>query len=88
MSGGPVCAEKGHRHVVLVRRGNYSAFNGYHRTYSDYSDIRCINRYRDNKLGPEGAFWRAKGKYVDELPDATADDVRAIGYINPEDAPR
>lgn len=37
---------------------NYSAFNGYKRTPSDYSLIRCLEC---------GSYWRTKAKYVDEL---------------------
>lgn len=46
---------------VLVRKANYSAFNGYHRTRSDYSCVRCMFC---------GAVWRTKAGYVDSLPDA------------------
>ena len=38
---------------------NHSAFNGYHRTPSDYSSICCLAC---------GRYWRTKAKYVDGLP--------------------
>ncbi|MBW2005880.1 MAG: hypothetical protein JRI72_15025 [Deltaproteobacteria bacterium] len=46
--------------VVIVRKGNYSAFNGYRFTPSDYSKVRCLAC---------GAIGRTKAKYVDSLPD-------------------
>lgn len=57
------CKDKGHRGAwaVLVREANYSAFNGYHRTRSDYSLVRC---------GACGRVWRTKAAYVSALPDA------------------
>lgn len=54
-----------HRHVVLVRYGNYSAFNGYHFESSDYSHIRCM---------VTGLHWRTKADYVALLPDATDEE--------------
>jgi hypothetical protein len=39
---------------------NYSAFNGYHFTPSDYSAVQCLTC---------GASWRTKAKYVSDLPD-------------------
>lgn len=38
---------------------NHSAFNGYHRTFSDYSTVWC-DKCRQ--------AWRTKAAYVDELP--------------------
>lgn len=38
---------------------NHSAFNGYHSTSSDYSQVHCLNCR---------ATWRSKGKYVEALP--------------------
>lgn len=40
---------------------NYSAFSGYRRTPSDYSQIHC---------GECGRTWRSKGIYVELLPGA------------------
>jgi hypothetical protein len=58
------CRNRAHRPAwrVEVRRANYSAFNGYRRTPSAYSQLRC---------GECGAVWRTKAAYVDETPDAT-----------------
>lgn len=46
------------RWVVLTLRANYSAFNGYRRTPSDYSEVRCLEC---------GRRWRTKAAYVDNL---------------------
>lgn len=56
------CTDKDHRATwaVMVRNANYSAFNGYHYTPSDYSLVRC---------GTCGAHWRTKAGYVATLPD-------------------
>jgi hypothetical protein len=48
--------------VVIVRKGNYSAFNGYRFTLSDYSEVYCKSCR---------ALGRTKAKYVDELPDGS-----------------
>lgn len=49
---------------------NYSAFNGYHYTPSNYSQVRCLRC---------GWFWRSNGKYVDGLATATEEEgMRAI----------
>lgn len=37
---------------------NHSAFNGYHRTPSDYSTVKC---------GQCPGMWRSKGRFVEEL---------------------
>jgi hypothetical protein len=65
MSGANACEDrKGHREYwrVQMRRCNYSAFNGYHWTPSDYSLVRCTAPHC------RGA-WRTKAAYVDALPD-------------------
>lgn len=54
------CKCKNRDAVVMVRNGNYSAFNGYRFTPSDYSLVRC--RACD-------AQWRTKAKWVDNAPD-------------------
>jgi hypothetical protein len=62
------CLDKTHKPewMVTQRNCNYSAFNGYHWTPSDYSRVRCFH--------PGCArTWRTKAKYVDALPDAPAD---------------
>jgi predicted Zn-ribbon and HTH transcriptional regulator len=46
--------------AVQQRNCNFSAFNGYHQTWSRYSLVRC----RDC-----GWPWRTKAKGVDALPD-------------------
>jgi hypothetical protein len=61
-----VCTDPEHRAhwYVTQRRCNYSAFNGYHYTPSDYSRVRCPDC---------GMTWRTKAAYVEELPDAPID---------------
>lgn len=51
---------------VTTREGNYSAFNGYRFTPSDYSAVRCF-------VAGCGHVWRTKADYVDSLPDAPED---------------
>ena len=51
--------------VVIVRKGNYSAFNGYRFTPSEYSEVYCRS---------SGALGRTRAKYVDELPDGKFED--------------
>lgn len=46
--------------VVTMREHNRSAFNGYHRTPSDWSEVIC---------GFCGRRWRTKADYVRQLPD-------------------
>lgn len=48
---------------VVTYRGNFSAFNGYRFTPSDYSEVTCRV-----VQGGCGARWRTKAKYVDSLP--------------------
>lgn len=54
---------KGHppRLMVTQRLCNHSAFNGYQRTPSDYSTVRCCVC---------GNSWRTRANYVADLPDA------------------
>jgi len=52
--------------VVLVRKGNYSAFNGYRFTPSEYSEVYCKTCR---------ALGRTKAKYVDQLPDGGRTDL-------------
>lgn len=58
------CKKPDHRPqwYVVQRNYNQSAFNGYRRTPSDYSLVRC------NAPGCMGV-WRTKATYVDTLPD-------------------
>ena len=46
---------------VTMYKYNASAFNGYHYTPSDYSEVRCKGCK---------ARWRTKAKYVDKLHKA------------------
>lgn len=64
MSGGAQCrCGKREAWIVTVYRGNYSAFNGYRFTRSDYSEIVC-----QSAAGGCGARWRTQAKYVEKLP--------------------
>jgi len=45
---------------VYQRRCNHSAFNGYHRTRSDWSSLGCASCR---------AVWRTKAIYVGIIPD-------------------
>lgn len=61
------CGRKKNDHadlVVVVRNGNNSAFNGYHWTHSDYSQIRCERKFC---MGS----WRTKAAYTAILPDSS-----------------
>ena len=62
MSQGESCKNPDHKPhwFVVTRKANYSAFNGYHWTPSDYSEVRC---------GMCGSRWRTKAKFVDDLPN-------------------
>ncbi len=71
MSAGGGCKVKAHRAhwVVTVYRANYSAFNGYHRTRSAYSEVECRHPEHTHQAGPMGGtVWRTKAAYVDTLP--------------------
>lgn len=60
--------------VVTTRRGNHSAFSGYHFTPSDYSAVAC------NTCGEWG---RTKAKYVAQLPDGSYDPAARGRYKGP-----
>lgn len=64
MSGGITCRNKDHRPfwVVVQRNYNASAFSGYRKTYSEYSEVRCT-------VGGCRSVWRTKAAYVGGLPD-------------------
>lgn len=64
MSGGLACGIAAHRSywVVVQRQCNYSAFNGYHYTPSEYSLVRCT-------VPGCRSLWRTKATFVDDLPD-------------------
>jgi hypothetical protein len=53
--------------VVETRLGNYSAFNGYHFTPSDYSRLRCLDC---------GYPWRTRSLAVGGLRDETDEERR------------
>ena len=58
--------------VVTMRHYNCSAFNGYHRTPSEYSEMVCHFC---------GRMWRTKANYVKHFPDGdyvTAAEKRSI----------
>jgi len=56
--------------VVTTRKANFSAFNGYRRTPSDYSELRCLDC---------GHFWRSKSPSVASIRTATdIEGLRAI----------
>lgn len=48
---------------------NHSAFNGYHKTSSDYSSLRCLNC---------GRYWRTKANYVYTLRQANDKEKVAV----------
>jgi hypothetical protein len=61
MSGGNPCSCEVKDHAnwrVRDYKCNYSAFNGYHQTRSDYSSVSCLKC---------GHWWRTKAHYVDGL---------------------
>ena len=65
MSGGVAChCEERKKPVrernweVITYKCNHSAFNGYHRTSSDYSLVTCHSC---------GGYWRTKAAFVDLL---------------------
>lgn len=62
MSQGTICRDKTHQDAWRVgnRKCNYSAFNGYRRTPSEYSEVVCTI---------DGRRWRTKAAYADTLPD-------------------
>jgi hypothetical protein len=47
---------------VTQYKCNHSAFNGYRRTPSDYSEVACLG-----SLGGCGARWRTKAAYVEDI---------------------
>lgn len=65
MSSGVACTNKAHRPawVVVQRNYNMSAFNGYRKTWSEHSLVRC-------EVDGCRSAWRTRAAYVDGLPDA------------------
>jgi len=59
------------RWVVIARKCNHSAFNGYHCTSSRYSEVYCIGC---------GAIGRTKAAFVNKLKDGKLEEaMRARG---------
>lgn len=92
MGSGPPCKDPTHRPLwrVRMRRYNESAFNGYHRTPSDWSQVVC----EALTLPARCVQWRTRAGYVDTLPDLDPaedlDAARATAGLAPalEDAGR
>ncbi len=82
MSGGVPCScavKDRSKWQVIQRNCNHSAFNGYHRTYSDYSSVTCTGC---------GHVWRTKAAYVRGLGDYTRPPtVRTTPQPVPQDWP-
>ena len=68
MSGGLACRNRSHEWVVTARECNYSAFNGYRRTPSAYSEVWCLDC-------SHGGIWRTKAKFVARLRDMRVEDA-------------
>lgn len=61
MGSPPNCKEHGKKFWRIVHyKHNHSAFNGYHRTYSEWSSIICV---APGCL----ASWRTEAAYVEKL---------------------
>ena len=56
------CPKPLRRWTVFRRNYSCSAFNGYRREWSAYSDVECKTCER---------MWRTKAAYVDGLPDSS-----------------
>jgi len=71
MSGGDACRNREHSDhwVVTQYRCNHSAFSGYHRTYSDYSEVWC-------PVCPRA--WRTKASYVNTLPVVSYEELERL----------
>jgi hypothetical protein len=68
MSGGPSCQNpKDHRSNwrVVARHSQQSAFGGYQKRWSPYSEIVCLSCL---------ARWRTKAKYVKTLSNETNEE--------------
>lgn len=77
MSGGPACNCPERKRPMLLRdweiltyKCNYSAFNGYHYTPSDYSALKC---------NACGRVWRTKAPYVELFLTAKVRKNLSIG---------
>ncbi len=60
--------------VVLQRNERCSAFDGYRRKWSAYSELYCSACEQ---------IWRTKASYVKEFPNGTVRDTRAKFRANP-----
>ncbi len=83
MSGGPACSceerkkpVRDRNWMVTMRRYNCSAFNGYHETSSEYSEVWCLSC---------STHWRTKAGYVAQTPAAPADWFRNMPTKRPTD---
>lgn len=84
MSAGTACTDSArHRKYwrVVQRQCNHSAFNGYRRTYSDYSTVICMAPAAIR--GTCAGAWRTKAAYVTALPDATDAERRTFRVEEP-----
>lgn len=71
MSGGSVCYRAEHKPTwrVVVRKANYSTFNGGHRTPSAYSSVCCLTCNRR---------WRTKAAYVNTLKNISSEELNTL----------
>lgn len=72
---GEACRNAQHRSFWWVTQYmcNHSAFNGYHQTPSDYSEVKCSAPESEGRCGDAGGAsngrsWRTKAGYVHDLP--------------------
>lgn len=73
---GRACEAKPSRWRVWYRKSNYSAQNGYRCVApSVYSRCVCLSC---------GASWRTKAAYVDQMQDASPDEIKFAGTYNPK----
>lgn len=64
------CKPKDKRKWFVMRRHERcSAFEGYRRVFSNFSDVFCLGCFR---------LWRTKARYVGHLPNASLEDVEAL----------
>ena len=59
--------------VVIARKCNHSAFNGYHNTWSQYSEVFCLVC---------GALGRTKAGYIDKLKNGNLEEAVAMQMKN------
>lgn len=56
--------------VIIQRKSNHSAFNGYRWAPSAYSQVHCLQCL---------AVWRTKAAYVAQLEDGNFEGVEDVG---------